>query len=146
MSSLLDYDSWHTPLAKILSYSYGLTSEEVLMKEMDHALALDQEMESIQQNERDDLSISLQEFGESTDQAESYPDVVIDIAPPASQILETPTPPTTPTPSTTPTPPTICSEDMCPKNKHDIERLRAVIAAGPEAAEPILEGLLNSTY
>lgn len=33
------------------------------------------------------------------------------------------------------------SENLCPRNKHDHERVNAVIAAGPTAAEPILEGL-----
>ncbi|MFZ6775940.1 DUF5071 domain-containing protein [Undibacterium sp. Ji83W] len=33
------------------------------------------------------------------------------------------------------------SENLCPRNKHDHERVKAVIAAGPAAAEPILEGL-----
>ena len=32
-------------------------------------------------------------------------------------------------------------DNLIPRNKHDQERVRAVIAAGPKAAEPILEGL-----
>lgn len=32
-------------------------------------------------------------------------------------------------------------ENLCPKNKHDHERVKAVIAAGPVAAGHILEGL-----
>ena len=35
------------------------------------------------------------------------------------------------------------SADLLPKNKHDFERLNALIAAGPKAAEPHLESLLT---
>ena len=34
-------------------------------------------------------------------------------------------------------------ENLCPRNNHDHERVKAVIAAGPVAAEPILEVLLG---
>jgi len=33
------------------------------------------------------------------------------------------------------------SDNLLPRNKHDHERVRAVVAAGPLAAEPILESL-----
>jgi|GEM_PF-1070241 len=33
------------------------------------------------------------------------------------------------------------TENLCPRNRHDHERLQAVIVAGPVAAEPVLEGL-----
>ncbi len=36
----------------------------------------------------------------------------------------------------------MASRDLVPRNKSDFERLQALIAAGPEAVEPILDSLL----